>query len=62
MLSLLMLVRETGYMISKSDTVFEQHNNQLFRKFHIKSEWASALMLIKYFLQKTLNTELVYTS
>lgn len=57
-----MLVRETGYMISESHTVFEQHNSQLFRKFHIKSEWVSALTLIKYFLQKTLNTELVYTS
>lgn len=49
-------------MISESHTVFEQHNSQLFRKSHIKSEWVSALTLIKYFLQKTLNTELVYTS
>lgn len=57
-----MLVRETGYMISKSDTVFEQHKRKLFRKCHIKYERISVLMLIKYFLQKTLNTELVYTS
>lgn len=34
------------------DTIFEQYNDQLFRKFHINFELVSVLMLNKYDLQK----------